>query len=158
MKVAQSCLTLCDPMDCSPWNFPGQNTRVGSLSLLQRIYSTQWSNPGLPHSRQILYQLNHKGNPRILEWLAYPFSSRSSRCRNWTGVSCIAGGFFTNWTFRKIQDRAVYMHTHGHSYAHMHTHVHTHTHTHTHTSSFANSGNNQPTLFSSESGHSKTLQ
>ena len=34
VKVTQSCLTLCDPMDCSPWNFPGQNTEVGSLSLL----------------------------------------------------------------------------------------------------------------------------
>ena len=34
---------------------------------------------------------------RILEWVAYPFSSRSSQLRNWTGVSYIAGGFFTNW-------------------------------------------------------------
>ena len=35
VKVSQSCLTLCDPMDCiSPWNSPGQNTGVGSLSLL----------------------------------------------------------------------------------------------------------------------------
>ena len=37
VKVAQSCLTLCDPMDC-PWNSPGQNTGVGSLSLLQGIF------------------------------------------------------------------------------------------------------------------------
>ena len=37
MKVAQLCLTLCDPMDY-PWNSPGQNTRVDSLSLLQRIF------------------------------------------------------------------------------------------------------------------------
>ena len=37
----------------------------------------------------------------ILEWVAYPFYSRSSRPRNWTGVSCIAGGFFTNWTIRE---------------------------------------------------------
>ena len=34
VKVAQSCLTFCDPMDCSPWNFPGQNIGVGSHSLL----------------------------------------------------------------------------------------------------------------------------
>ena len=62
----------------SPWNSPGQNTGVGSLSLLQGIFPTQGSNPGLPHCRQILYQLSHQGSPRILEWVAYPFSSRSS--------------------------------------------------------------------------------
>ena len=44
----------------SPWNSPGQNTGVGSLSLLQGIFPTQWSNPGLPHCKWILYQLSHK--------------------------------------------------------------------------------------------------
>ena len=48
---------------CSPWNSPGQNTGVGSLSLLQGIFLTQWSNPGLPHCRQILYQLSYQGIP-----------------------------------------------------------------------------------------------
>ena len=43
-----------------PWNSPGQNTEVGSLSLLQGIFPTQGSNPGLPHCRQILYQLSHQ--------------------------------------------------------------------------------------------------
>ena len=52
------------------WNSPGQNTRVGSLSLLQGVFPTQGSNPGLPHYRRILYQLSHKGSPRILEWVA----------------------------------------------------------------------------------------
>ena len=70
VKVAQSCLTLCDPMDCV-----GQNTGVGSLSLLLWIFPTQGSNPDLPHCRRILYQLSHQGRPRILEWAAYPFSS-----------------------------------------------------------------------------------
>ena len=51
---------------------------MGSLSLLQGIFPTQGSNPGLPHCRQILYQLSHRGNPRILEWVAYPFSRGSS--------------------------------------------------------------------------------
>ena len=46
----------------SPWNSPGQDTGVGSLSLLQGIFPTQGSNPGLPHCRQTLYQLSHKGN------------------------------------------------------------------------------------------------
>ena len=45
----------------SPWNSPGQNTGAGSRSLLQRIFPTQGSNPGLPHCRQILYQLSHQG-------------------------------------------------------------------------------------------------
>ena len=47
MKVAQSCLTLCNPIDYSPWNSPGQNTGVGSLSLLQGIFPAQRLNPGL---------------------------------------------------------------------------------------------------------------
>ena len=80
----------------SPWNFPGQNTGMGNLSLLQGIFPTQGSNSGLPHGRQILYQLSHKGSPRILEWVAYPFSSGSSQPRNQTRISCIADGFITN--------------------------------------------------------------
>ena len=46
----------------SPWNSPGQNTGVGSLSLLQGIFPTQESNQGLLHSRQILYQLSYQGS------------------------------------------------------------------------------------------------
>ena len=88
----------------SPRNSLGQNTGVSSLSLLQGIFPTQGSNPGLPPYRQILYQLSHKGSPRILEWVAYPFSSGSFWSRNWTRVSCIAGGFFTNWTIREAQN------------------------------------------------------
>ena len=79
------------------WNSSGQNIGVGSLSLLQVIVPTQGSNPSLPHCRRILYQLSHKGSPRILEWVAYPFSSGSSQPRNQTGVSCIAGGCLSNW-------------------------------------------------------------
>ena len=52
----------------SPWNSLGQNTGVGSLSLPQGIFPTQGLNPNLPHCRRILYQLRHKGSPRILEW------------------------------------------------------------------------------------------
>ena len=44
----------------TPWNSPGQNTGVDSLSLLQGMFPTQGSKPGLPHCRQILYQLSHK--------------------------------------------------------------------------------------------------
>ena len=101
-KVTQSCLTYYNPMDYtySPWNSSGQNTEVGSLSLLQSIFPTQGSNLGLPHGRQTLYQLSHKGSPIILEWVAYAFSSRSSWPCNQTGVSCIASGFFINWAIK----------------------------------------------------------
>ena len=51
--------------------------------------------------RHILYQLSHKGSPRMLEWVAYPFSSGSSWPRNRTRVSCVVGRFFTNWAMRK---------------------------------------------------------
>ena len=51
----------------SSWNYPGQNTVVGSLSLLQGIFATQGLNPGLLHCRQILYQLSHNRSPRILK-------------------------------------------------------------------------------------------
>ena len=54
----------------SPWKSPGQNTVVGSLLLLQGIFPTQGSNSGLPHCRQILYQLSHMGS-RITEPLIF---------------------------------------------------------------------------------------
>ena len=80
------------------WEAPGQNTGLGSRSLLQGIFPTLGSNPGLPHWRRILYQLSHQGSPGILEWVAYPFSSGSSQSRDQAGVSCTAGGFFNNCT------------------------------------------------------------
>ena len=86
-----------DPRELySPWNSPGRDTGVGSLSLLQGIFPTKGQNPGLPHCTWVLYQLSHKGSPRILRWVAYPFARGSSRPRNRTSVSCIAGGFFTS--------------------------------------------------------------
>ena len=94
--VSQSYPTHCDPMDCSPPGSsvhgvsPGKNIGVGCHSLLQGIFPTQGSNPGLPHCRQILYHLSYQGSPRILEWVAYPFSRGSSWPRNRTGVSCIS--------------------------------------------------------------------
>ena len=129
----------------TPWNSPGQNTGVGSLSLLQASLPTQGRTPGLPRCgrilvcllacslaasfrtlgwtpscpgivptlavglpstcRQIPHQLSHQGSPRILEWVVYPFSSGSSRHRNRTEVSCIAGRFFTNWAMREAPHR-----------------------------------------------------
>ena len=95
----------------SPRNSPGQNTGMGSLSLLQGIFPTQGSNPCLPHCRWILCQLSHKGSPRILEWVAYPFSTGSSQPRNQTRVSCIAGGFFRNWAIREANSSTMSYHS-----------------------------------------------
>ena len=62
VRVAQSCPTLCNPME---------------------------------------YTVHGIRQARILEWVAFPFSRGSSQPRNRTGVSCIASGFFTNWTIRE---------------------------------------------------------
>ena len=70
-------------------------------SLFQGIFPTQGSNPGLLHCRWILCCLSHQGNPRILKWLAIPFSRGSSWHRDQTRVSCIAGRFFTIWGTRE---------------------------------------------------------
>ena len=70
-----------------------KNTGVGILSLLQRIFLTWESNWGLLCCRRMLYQLSYQGSPRILEWVAYPFTRGSSPPRNRTGVSCLAGSF-----------------------------------------------------------------
>ena len=106
--VAQLCLTLCHTVDFSPpgsfvrGDSPGQNTRVGCHALLQGIFPTQAKNSGFPYWRWLLYHLSHQGSPRILEWVAIPFSRGSSQPRNQTGVSWIAGRFFTSWATREV--------------------------------------------------------
>ena len=68
---SESCSVTSDSLQphglYSPWNSLGQDIEVDSLSLLQGIFPTQRQNPGLPHCKKILYQLSHKGSPRILE-------------------------------------------------------------------------------------------
>ena len=65
--VTQSCLTLCNFMDCSLPGFsvhgdsPGKNTGVGGHTILKRIFPTLESNPGLPHCRWFLYSLSYQG-------------------------------------------------------------------------------------------------
>ena len=99
--VTQSCPILCNPTDCSPpvssvhGDSSGNNTGVGCHALLWGIFPTQGSNPGLPYCRWIFYHLSNQESPRILEWVAYPFCRGPSQPRNQTGVSCIAGRFFT---------------------------------------------------------------
>ena len=97
VKVAQSCLTLCDPIDCIVHGIlQARILEWVAFPFSRGIFPTQGSNPGLPHCNRILYQLSHKRNPTILEWIASPFSSRSSQPRNRIRVSWIAGRFFTN--------------------------------------------------------------
>ena len=68
--VAQSCPTLCNPMDCRQpgssvrGDSPSRNTGEGCHALLQGIFPIQGSNPGLSHCRWLPYQLNHKGRPK----------------------------------------------------------------------------------------------
>ena len=91
--VTQSCLTLCDPIDCSPpgsfvhGDSPGKNTRVGCHALLQGNFPTQGSNSGLPHWRQILYGLSHL---RLLEWNC--ITGRGVH-REGCGSCCLTGNY-----------------------------------------------------------------
>ena len=70
----------------SPWNSLGQNTGVASLSLLQGIFPTQGLNPVLPHCRQILYQLSHKGSPLLTQYQS-DLGLHSSSSSYWTNNS-----------------------------------------------------------------------
>ena len=97
VKVTQLCPTFCDPMDY---------TVHGILQdrILKRIafpFSRGSSQPRSPSLQVDFYQLSYQRTSKILEWAACPFSSRSSQPRNWTGISCIAGKFFTNWAIRE---------------------------------------------------------
>ena len=106
-SVTQSCLTLCDPVDCSPPGYPWGFFRQEYWSGLPcpppgDLPNPGIKNPGLPHCKLILYHLSHQGSPRMLKWVACPFSRGSSWPRNPSGVSCMAGGFFTSWPTREV--------------------------------------------------------
>ena len=85
MKVTQPCPTLCDPMDCSPVGYsvhggsPCKDTGVGCHALLQGIFPTQGSNPGLLHCRRILYQLSWRN---AYNQPAAVFSNAAARFKN----------------------------------------------------------------------------
>ena len=107
------CVWLCNPLDCSPQgssvheDSTGKNTGMGWHPLLQGIFPTQGSNPSLPHCRWILYCLSHQGSPRILEWVSMPSSRGSSQPRKRSGVSWIAGRFFTTWDAGEALQRSL---------------------------------------------------
>ena len=69
VKFAQLCLTLCDPMGYTGHGIlQARILEWVAFSLLQGIFPTQGSSPGLMHCRQILYLLRHQASPRIQEW------------------------------------------------------------------------------------------
>ena len=87
-KRHPTCLTVCDPINCSlpgssvHGDSPGKNTKVGCRALLQGVFPTQGLNPGILHCRRILDYLGHQRSPRVLKWVAYPFSRGSA----WPGI------------------------------------------------------------------------
>ena len=92
--VTQSCPTLWDPVDCSlpgssvHGDSPSKNTGVGCHALLQGIFPTQGSNPGLLYCRQILYWLCHQGTPNELmnSWIRPSLSMELSMPKYWSGL------------------------------------------------------------------------
>ena len=88
----------------SPWNSPGQNTGVGSHSLLQGIFPNQGSNPDLPHCRWIFYQLSHEGVPRILEWVPSPADLPNS------GIKPGSLGFLADSLAAELSGKPIYAH------------------------------------------------
>ena len=70
VKVTQSCLTLCDLMDYTVLGIlQARILERVAVPFSKGVFPTQGSNLGLLHCRQIIYQLSHKGSPRILEWV-----------------------------------------------------------------------------------------
>ena len=79
----------------TPWTVHGiLQARI--LEWVTFLFSRGSSQPRSPALQADSLPAESQGRPRILEWVAYPFSRGSSQCRNWTRVSCIAGGFFTS--------------------------------------------------------------
>ena len=91
----------------SPRNSPGQNTGVGSLSLLPQDFPNSGTESRSPALQEDSLPAEPQGKPKNTAVIPYPFSSRSSWARNRTMVSCIAGRFFTNWAIREA------LHTEG---------------------------------------------
>ena len=84
--VAQLCPILCDSMVCA-WNSPGKNTGVGGHSLLQGIFPTQGSNPGLLHCRQILYYLSYQRSHYMLKVIKIMLVLLTTLCLHVWGAS-----------------------------------------------------------------------
>ena len=99
-KWSESRPVMSDPLQpYSPWFSPGQNTGVGSLSLLQGIFPTHESDQGLLHCRRILYQMSYQGSPRILfYWVFYfKYVQYIIGKENSNKLVQITGLFFLGW-------------------------------------------------------------
>ena len=94
VEGAQSCLTLCDPIDFIVHGILQARILAWEAFPFSRASSQPGIEPRPPACRWILYQLDNQWSLRGLEWVAYPFSRGSSRPRNWTRVSCTAGEFY----------------------------------------------------------------
>ena len=100
--VTQSGPTLCDPMDCSlpcsslHEDSPGKNIGVDCHALLQGIYPTQGSNPGLPYCRQIIYHLSHQGNPNFVKLIIKPRNCAPSCVQLWHMLLPLLGILFSS--------------------------------------------------------------
>ena len=101
-----SCSVMSDSVQLTPWTIQSMAySRLEHWSGKPFPSPGDLPNPGLeprsPALQADSLPAEPKGSPRILEWVAYPFSSGSFQPKNWTGVSCIAGGFLTNWAIRE---------------------------------------------------------
>ena len=109
--VAQLCLTLCDPVDCSlpgssvhGMNSPGQNTGVGCHSLLQGIFPAQGLNKGLLHCRQILYCLSNQGSPQLLcSWNVLKSAYFCLMVPKWFFFTMTKLQLFDSWSLREFE-------------------------------------------------------
>ena len=92
----------------SPWNSPGQNTGMGSLSLLQGIFATQGSNPGLTHSLQVdSLPAEPQGKPKNTGVGSLSLLQGIFLTQDQTRVSCIAEGFLTKWAMRGATESVI---------------------------------------------------
>ena len=97
VQVSQSCLTLCDPMDYTVRGI----LQARILEWVAFPFLKRSSQPRSPALQANSLPAEPQGKPKNTGVGSLPFSSRSSRHWNQTGVSCIASGFFTNWVIRE---------------------------------------------------------
>ena len=101
VKVAQSCPTLCNPMDYTVCGILQARILewVAFPFCRESFQPRGWTQ--VSHIAGRFFAAEPQGKPRTLEWIAYPFSRGFSWSRNWTRVSCMASGFFTKWSTRE---------------------------------------------------------
>src|SRR5574341_498781 len=115
MDSSESCSVLSNSLRphglYSPWNSPGQNTGVGSLSLFQGLFPTQGLNPGLPHCSRIFYQLSHKGSPNKSTSCIVLFSCSvvSDSATLWTAACQASLSFIVSWSLLRLMSSELVM-------------------------------------------------